>query len=392
MRYKLHVFDKIERRTITRGHNPKFVATIDDKKYYIKYNSEADDRDNVQKNIAEGFVSRVMKKIGVNCVNVELGDIQYNDENDTKVTKKSCLVESYKDKNVVASFTLLEVMRPDDETTPFTNFDKVYCSVQKTLEKLPKYLSKMSDIYSHNNATDANNPFSRLIIDTNLTKDLINQCIVDYMFANDDRHEENVEFLIVKEDNYYVLKVAPMFDNGKSLGLQVSESKAADMESADYKYNIFANICDYRYSISYINQRETVTFNEQCSDISDHFQSIAYTDEDFCFNDLNNNANYHTYRRLKDMDINKELSEYLSLVGGIENGGNEVTQDLIDAFNSATGLTLTLAHAHAVVGTFGARKAALTHAMQDIDAQYDKALEKTSAIIPSAKDPSEGDE
>lgn len=363
-------------QSVSRGHNPKNTIKIGDNIYYVKYDSPADQEVGGQKKIAEDFIGFLSKKLGFRCVEGFTADIDITDENGVSTHQTGFASKSYRKPNIVTSFTLLDVIRPEDELSAhFTNYDKTYCSVEKTLRDLPTFIKKKSEVFA-NSHPDMPNPFDSLHITDEVKQELVTHVLVDYLVCNDDRHTENIEFLIKKNESGYALALAPMFDNGRALGLYRSKDKCLLSQEQSFMRELFTDKwCDHRYTIDDIDQRPDHSFNALAQEVPKYFSDIATTDGSFDYTKLENNPNYILYTKFKDLNLENELYAYLcesSSLSAPETGEGKVTSELLEHFKQSTGISLEAYHVQEAIENFNSRREHLVEYMQPLDKQFEQ--------------------
>ena len=196
------------RREIFDGIEPKFWIVIDGVDYLYKYNP-----DFVDVTFGEVFVSALCKALGIKCVDSTFacGTVR-GDET------KGCLVKSYIEKDIYETIPLMRVTNKLNDAWDTIDDDYMKeCTPQNILEDLQNYLKdKNCDI------------------DESVLQDLKVMALFDYVTAQVDRHEKNVEFLVTKHDGQLCLRLAPMFDNGRCFGFASSKALDANRKTENF--------------------------------------------------------------------------------------------------------------------------------------------------------------
>lgn len=178
---------------ILGGINEKYWVDCGNKQYLFKYNKN--EKDNTD--FGEVFTSYICFVLGVKCVKAIFSDDFFESEDKTKT---GVLVESYRTKNVIESFSLSSLK------TKY-KLSQMESNTVKSVLSLVKIFCEDNDI----------------LLDNNLEQELKEMALMDFLLMQRDRHAKNIEFLIEKKEGIRVLKLAPMFDNAYSLSLQYSE-------------------------------------------------------------------------------------------------------------------------------------------------------------------------
>lgn len=179
------------RRNIFEGIEPKFWITIDGVEYLYKYNS-----DFPYVSFGEVFVSALCKQLGIKCVDASFACGKVDREN-----TKGCLVKSFNESDIFENISLARIERFLEEKWDISNNG---CTREKTPDNIFEDLEK----YINN----------RCVIDQSILQELKIMTLFDYVTAQIDRHEKNIEFLVYIRDDKLHLKLAPMFDNGRCFG------------------------------------------------------------------------------------------------------------------------------------------------------------------------------
>jgi len=238
-----HRFTSVE----DRGISSKYWIEKDGKSYLFKANFLYDSDPNVMKlnsktNYGEVLMSRVMKRLGIPCVEAIFAK--------GSIGKDICdgvLIESYLTSNIVDNISFKTMI---------------------------SYARNTNDgYYQYNNVADCVEIVKGIsgklgkCIDIEKVKDQLTiMCIVDYFFGQADRNTTNIEFLITSDNQ---MKLAPMFDNGHCLSFtcETQGSRSYSKELKENKFNVgylgnkgifFLSNCGYNDIYSTHNTRNLV--------------------------------------------------------------------------------------------------------------------------------------
>ena len=196
------------RREICDGIEPKFWLFIDGSEYLYKYNPDFEDA-----TFGEVFVSALCKRLGVKCVDAKFA---YGTVHGEKT--KGCLIKSYIDEDICENISLMRITDKLQEPWDIANND---CTRESTpsniLEDLTNYLKGKN-----------------CEIDPSVLQDLKVMALFDYVTAQIDRHEKNIEFLVTKKDGALCISLAPMYDNGRCFGFVTLNVSGAERERVNY--------------------------------------------------------------------------------------------------------------------------------------------------------------
>ena len=196
------------RREIFDGIEPKFWISIDGTEYLYKYNPDFEDV-----TFGEVFISALCKSLGVKCVDASFA---YGTVVGEKT--KGCLVKSYIDDNTYETISLMRITNKLQEKWSISNNDFTRESTPDNIyEDLTNYLKGKN-----------------CEIDSSILQDLKVMALFDYVTAQIDRHEKNIEFLVTKKDGKLNLKLAPMYDNGRCFGFVFSNGFEKKKNRANY--------------------------------------------------------------------------------------------------------------------------------------------------------------
>lgn len=383
-RYMSEYFGLNATNHVSRGHNKKFIIKINNDTYFFKYDAEKELKGNMQKRFASSFCSYLAKKFGGNFVEDVPGEaiVETVPKEHSTSKLKGVYSKSYKeDYHICQTFTLDEVLKPrDNENFQYDNKSRVFSSVENAMVRLKSYIEKrinsekdekgLFSIYC--NLNDLENDYEKI------QDDLASIVFLDYLFLNNDRHTENIEFAVVFDDNNdYHLELSPIFDNDRSLGLDKSESQIVlhcnsktDREiyvdySADVKFTIRDKDCDNEFaaSMNFSNNYHSDVIagyvKQRCLD-SENNIDIAL---------LNNHPIYKLYQSYRDVNVKKEFFGFLSDVSGLpniysEDLSPEQEEVFIQKFNQVTDSTITRNHLIEVTQNFNIRQRLLNESFE----------------------------
>lgn len=154
---------------------------------------------NTYTNYGEVFYSRVLRKLGVNCVEAEfaIDTIQGS-------PTKGVLIKNYVTDEYMDSMSYKKI------------FD-FYLNSKNNLKHLSKFSSVEACLLAVKDFADR---FDFTVDYKQLEKDLVKMTICDFFFSQSDRHDNNIEFLFTHDRE---MKLAPIFDNGFNLGFPYFE-------------------------------------------------------------------------------------------------------------------------------------------------------------------------
>jgi len=371
---------------VARGHNKKFRFGNEGEITFFKYDAEKERKGNLQKRFASGFCSYLTDRYGGNFVYDVPGDVVFREsmKSSASTRLKGVFSDSYKnDYHIYDTFTLDEVLKPrEDEEFEYNNKQRVFSSVENSLRRLKSYISERIAEAKGNSVTAPYNPYAHLNhLDEDFAKieeDLVSIVMLDYLFLNNDRHTENVEFSIVFDNNHdYRLVVSPVFDNDRTFGLDCDAKTMATHNSSkfargsyidfvqDLKYVIRDLDCDdafvkqMNFGNNYHSDVISNYIRGKCSDARGNLDPRA----------LESNQLYRLYTNYRDIDIKQEFYNYLSEVAGIDapiarNMTASQESEFISRFNKAIGATMTVEHVNEVVQQFAVRQNLLTQSME----------------------------
>lgn len=196
------------RREIFDGIEPKFWISIDGTEYLYKYNPDFEDV-----TFGEVFISALCKSLGIKCVDASFA---YGTVGGKKT--KGCLVKSYIDEDVFENISLMRITDKLQEKWSILNND---CTRESTPDNI------CEDLTNYLKGKNCE-------IDPSVLQDLKVMALFDYVTAQIDRHEKNIEFLVTKKDGALCISLAPMYDNGRCFGFVTLNVLGAERERANY--------------------------------------------------------------------------------------------------------------------------------------------------------------
>lgn len=196
------------RREMFDGIESKFWISIDETEYLYKYNPDFEDI-----TFGEVFISALCKSLGIKCVDASFA---YGTVGGKKT--KGCLVKSYIDDNIFENISLMRITdKLQEKWSILTNDCTRESTPDNIYEDLTNYLKGKN-----------------CEIDSGVLQDLKVMALFDYVTAQIDRHGKNIEFLVTKRDGKLVIKLAPMFDNGRCFGFASSTALDANKKTENF--------------------------------------------------------------------------------------------------------------------------------------------------------------
>lgn len=382
---------------VVRGHNKKFLVPLNPydfsydpqgESYYFKYDSEKERLGNMQKHFASSFCSYLTNKYGGNFVLDVPGMviIEGAKKEDYMMTLKGVFSKSYReDYHIYNTFTLDSVLKPRaDEGFEYNNKHRVFASVENSMNRLRSYIQLQQNMARINPEKAPFSPYlslNHLEEDfKQIEEDLVSIVMLDYLFLNNDRHTENIEFSVMFDENHeYHLVVSPVFDNDRTFGLDKPEK------------DIIRDCNDHRRREIYVNYTADMKYVLREKDCSEEFATEMNYSQNYhsdvlaeyvrrqCVNsdgtinrwELENNKLYRLYQNYKHIDIRQDFFDFMAEVADIskvntQRMDEEDVQDFIDRFNYMTKSTLTLNHVTELTENFNIRQTNLTRSMETI--------------------------
>lgn len=171
---------------MVEGINTKRLITTDNGKYVFKANNGFSEKRETPTSFGEVLYSRVCKKLHCNCVNATFAEMTIGDD-----LSHGALIDYFWESDTLEAISYGDIVRR--------------CNL---------YGGRASEEMIVDNIIALSKTFAKnwgLNFDAEKAKtDLTKLAILDYFFAQTDRHRDNVEFLINATD----MKLAPIFDNG----------------------------------------------------------------------------------------------------------------------------------------------------------------------------------
>jgi hypothetical protein len=379
---------------VVRGHNKKFLVTLNphdfsyDKKgdaYYFKYDAEKERLGNMQKRLASSFCSYLTDKYGGNFVLDIPGlvIIEGGQKEDYTITLKGVFSKSYReDYHIYHTFTLDNVLKPrPDEEFEYNNKHRVFASVENSMERLKSYIQLQQNKAMVNPEKAPFSPYLSLNhLEEDFKKieqDLVSVVMLDYLFLNNDRHTENIEFSIMFDENHeYHLVLSPIFDNDRTFGLDKTEKDILrDCENhrrreiyvnytADMKYMIREKDCSDEFA-----SEMNFSHNYHSDVIVEYIRRQCLTNGVLDKEKLENNSIYRLYENYKNIDIRQEFYDFMSEVAGISKVNSKLMdmedeQEFIDRFNYLTKSTLNSNHVRELTENFNIRQSNLNRSKE----------------------------
>ena len=181
---------------LLEGSTPKSIVITDNGKYVFKANFGYRDKGDLPTSFGEVFYSEVCKTLGCNCVNVEFAKMELGER-----LRSGTLIDYFWEEDTLESLSYGEIAL---RCNLFGEMDGDEMVVDKILT--------LTKSFAKNNGLKYNEEESRA--------SLIKLTILDYFFAQADRHFHNIEFLVSEKE----MKLAPIFDNGYCFNLWRSMS------------------------------------------------------------------------------------------------------------------------------------------------------------------------
>lgn len=259
-------FDTIDSADTVEGIEAKVWVNIDGCWHLYKY------KQCKQLDVGEVFVSKLCQELGLKCVKSRFAHGWVGDEE-----TRGCLIESYRTPDVVEGFTL-EVAKSSN-------------SLSSSREYTPKYIVETLEKHVGDSCE----------IDKNILQELKEMALFDYLVVQIDRHDGNIEFLkCKKDDGSYVVKLAPMFDNGRCFDF------------------INSNENEFFDELS-LSAQDFVTGEMQCLIMDNIFNTDYGCYSDVCFGIareiLKNKELKELYIRLKNFDMGAFVDEFVEKTG-----------------------------------------------------------------------------
>ena len=376
---------------VVRGHNKKVAIKLNPETYepdpkgeifYFKYDSEKEKHGNMQKRFGSAFCSYLAHKFGGNFVEDIPGTaiVRGSSKEDYSVKLDGVFSRSYRnDYHIDSTFTLDSVLKPrEGEEFEYNNKHRVFASVENSMIRLKSFVKAkiaegMSNLkYSQLNDLEAD--FAKI------EEDLVSIVMLDYMFLNNDRHTENIEFSIVRGENgKYHLVVSPVFDNDRTFGLDKTEKDIEESLSSRVKRGIYVDLSnDLKYVIrekdcsDEFAREMNFSSNYHCDVITEYIKKQCLTPTGkLDIVKLKENNLYKLIESYKDVDIKQEFYNFLCEVIGVPMFDiyqcSEVEeQEFLTNFNRIAESTINLNHIKELTENFNIRRGLLVNSMRNM--------------------------
>lgn len=286
-------FDDFEMDETLHGIENKVWINCDGESYLYKFDQECE-----QLNVGEVFVSKLCEELNVKCVKSRFAH-GWIGERETH----GCLIKSYRTPDVEECFSL--------ETAQMSK------KLSSTREYTPEYIFETVKKFVGDSCE----------VDENMLQELKIMALFDYLIVQIDRHNENIEFLKCKSDGKYVIRLAPMYDNGRCFDF-INE------ETNEY-FDAF-DLCEQQF----------VTGETQCLIMNDTFYTNDSKYTNVCFGIAN------------EILKNKELKEFYIKLKKFDMAA------FVDEFCRATGARMSRLCKSRIIGTWQRRIEHIDHALK----------------------------
>ncbi len=188
------------------GINAKRLIVTDSGKYVFKANCGFVEKKEVPTSFGEVFYSKVCKRLNCNCVNAVFAQM-FIDKNLSHGT----LIDYFWEKDTLETISFGDIMQKSDLLDLSFGDDVVIDDVIDLSSFFAKNMGLKFDA-------------------KNAKKCLTKMAVLDYFFAQADRHFDNIEFLISKKE----MKLAPIFDNGFCFNLWREKENGDIVSRSEY--------------------------------------------------------------------------------------------------------------------------------------------------------------
>ena len=267
------------RKNASLGIESKFWINIAGQDFLFKYFTERQSQNrqptSQMRNFNEVLISTVCKKLGVDCIEASFAQavLAEDFDGDTSLKAKGCLIKSYLTGEIVESIPLEDI-----GSFYCDKNDLNYCDFHS-----PRDVCEALRFYCEENDC---------VLDGGISDRLKQIALIDYLTGQTDRHNQNIEFLSYIKNGEKHLKLAPLFDNGRSFGSKDLGDKATVIP--DSSFNIF-------YMIGGFDLPDP----EQVMSVAN---GIAYV--------LRNDRKLQEiYKQTKEININDEINDLISKSG-----------------------------------------------------------------------------
>ena len=179
--------DKIQHKEydFNEGTLVKKLIVLNNQKYIFKANNGFPYME-TPSSVGEVLYSKVASLVHSNCVKAQFAELTI----DGKVSK-GVLIKHFCTSDVVESLTFGQILGILDRQNIKIKMDTTVPNILNLVGAYARYLGLKFD-------------YDEVALDLN------KMAILDYFFSQRDRHYDNIEFLITKDE----MKLAPMYDNG----------------------------------------------------------------------------------------------------------------------------------------------------------------------------------
>ena len=199
-------------------------------------------------NYGEVFYSRVLKKLGVKCVEAEFAIDKIQD-----VPVQGVMIKNFYDQSKYM------------DTMSYKKIFEFYTYSPDNKNRIERYSSVEACLVA---CKDFAKRFDFKMDAKKMEKDLVKMAICDFFFCQSDRHDNNIEILFTHDGE---MEVAPAFDNGLNLGFpyftqlsnHYAEEKCSDGKEFNGAYTIFTL---RNFDVDMFNDKEREA--EQLADIA----------------------------------------------------------------------------------------------------------------------------
>ena len=206
-------------------------------------------------NYGEVFYSRVLNKLGVNCVEAEFALDDVNGSPAQGVLIKNFLTEEYMD------------------SMSYKKIFEFFINSPGNTKNIERYSSVEACILA---CRDFAERFNFTLDEEKMEKDLVKMVVCDFFFSQSDRHDNNIEILFTHDGR---MEVAPAFDNGLNLGFpyfsQLSNLYAEEKCTAPKGFNGASTIFSLR-DVELDTIDTNVREGQQLADIVSYLKEHPY--------------------------------------------------------------------------------------------------------------------
>lgn len=204
-------------------------------------------------NYGEVFYSRVLKKLGVKCVDAEFAIDTVHGSPVQGVMVRNFVTDKYMDSMSYKKIFDFFVNSPGNTK----NIER-YSSVEACILACRDFAKR----------------FNFTLNEEKMERDLVKMSICDFFFSQSDRHDNNIEILFTHDGE---MEVAPAFDNGLNLGFpyftqlsnHYAEEKCTAKDGFNGAYTIFT-LRDIEVDTINNNVREMQQLADIASYLKDH--------------------------------------------------------------------------------------------------------------------------